>query len=236
MHILVTRPPHQAAGTKAALERLGHSCATQPLLEIEALDSPLPSEPFEGIILTSSNAAHALADLVKQGGRTDIPVLTTGKSSAQSVKKIGMTKVEFIEGSAIDLAASVPDWLTRNGLAPNLIYPCAESPAHDLTALLSNSHVRCAQWPVYRSVPVRKFVAETILALQTDKIDAVLLYSRRTAHTFVQLMQHNAISMKKLRAFVMSQDIFNALPEDLQVNTLYPSVPAEADLLALIEE
>ena len=231
MKILVTRPLHQAEAAAKALTGRGHSCVLQPLLDIQALNKPVPRELFNGIVLTSSNAVPALNDL---GTMSQVPILTTGRASALVVERDGYANVNYVEGSALDLVAHVPMWMSQHKLNDNLLYPCAESPAHNLTELLAAHNINCVQWPVYRAVPSSRFTPQTKRALQDQKIDAVLLYSKRIAHTFVQLMRQDEIPMNSLRAYVMSSDIFNALPEELQNRAHYPTKPIEDDLLNLI--
>ena len=234
MHVLITRPRHQTEATAAALAELGHTCSIEPPLEIRELQTAFPNGSFDGLILTSSNALPAMQNLIAQRKFDPLPVLTTGKASAEAAEQFGFKQVDYVVGSALDLVKQLPEWMAQHGLNGPLVYPCAESTAHDLGALLSAKDISCTHWPVYCSSPTSQFTETTKKALKAKKFDGVLLYSKRTAHTFVQLMQQDDISMVDLHVYLMSYDIFNALPKELQANAHYPDKPTEAGLLNLI--
>ena len=234
MHLLVTRPRHQAQSTAATLEARGHTVSIEPMLNVNPLATPMPDGNFDGVILTSANALPSLANQPKLEELLSLPVLTTGKATKSAALEHGFSNVEQNTGSALDLVAQVPDWMARHDVGNRILYPCAESTAHDLNALLAGQGVSCIHWPVYRTEPAHALSEATQRALQNNKIDAVLLYSKRTAHTFVQLMQQNNLAMEGLHAYVMSQDIYDALPKELQDHAQYPDKPVEADLMNLI--
>ena len=234
MHILVTRPGQQSKSTLKALEKLGHSGAIQPLLEISQLANPIPTGPFGGLIITSSNALPPLSSHAAGHHLEHLHVLTTGKASADATQRHGFASVDHMSGSALDLVEHVPAWMQKHAIKGKLLYPCAETTAHDLKALLKIKNIDCESWPVYRAQPVGQLSSAIKQELVNEKFDGVLLYSQRTAHTFVQLMRHNNIAMKGLRAYAMSRDIINVLPKDLQSDARYPTKPRESDLLNLI--
>ncbi|MCJ8311149.1 MAG: uroporphyrinogen-III synthase [Rhizobiaceae bacterium] len=234
MHILVTRPIHQANATAGALKVLGHVPTIEPMLVVDRLATAMPKGPFFGVILTSANALPILTDSAKARKALTLPVLTTGKATAQAARDAGFESVTAHPGSALDLVAHLPAWMEQNGLTSPLLYPCAETTAHNLNEILAEMGISCLHWPVYRTDVAKDFSQTTKQGLQDGHFDAVLLYSRRTAHTFVQLMRNNNLAMEGLRTYVMSKDIYEALPKELQTHAHYPNRPAEADLLHLI--
>jgi len=238
MHLLVTRPDHQAASTAALLKSMGHVCTIEPLLRIEPTHEAQPTGIVDGIILTSSNGLPALQQSLPDAFRRTIPLLTTGRATARAAEAVGFHSVDFVIGSALDLIERAPAWLADNklGRQARLIYPCAEVTARDLTELLSLSHIDCVTWPVYRTTSPARLSNSVETRLRAGKIDGVLLYSKRTAHTFVELMLQAEISIKGLRAFVLSREIYDALPEDLKANTEYPLQPDETALMQLVTE
>ena len=234
MHILVTRPIHQANATAEVLKARGHVPTIEPMLVVERLATPMPEGPFSGVILTSANALPMLTSSAEARGTLSLPVLTTGKATAQAARDAGFESVTAHPGSALDLVAHLPTWMEQNGLNGSLLYPCAETTAHNLNEVLAERGISCLHWPVYRTDAAKDFSRTAKQGLQNSHFDAVLLYSRRTAHTFVQLMRNNNLAMEGLRTYVMSKDIYEALPKELQTHAQYPNRPAEADLLHLI--
>jgi len=236
MHILITRPEGQAKKTGNALAQLGHSSANEPLLQIEPTLTPLPQGHHDALIVTSLNALAALDEAWPSQNRDEVPLLATGSTTARATKELGFSKSQHVSGSALDLIAKVPDWMEQNNLeaSSQLLYPGAETAAHDVAKLLSDLAINCHRWIVYRALPANQFSPRVKNALRHGDFDAVLLYSKRTAHTFVQLMRQNEISMVGLRAYVLSSEILDSLPEELKSNARCASQPSENELLGLI--
>lgn len=236
VHILVTRPRLQADKTAGSLIKLGHKVCREPLLKIETIQSQLPEVNIDGIILTSSNALPALDKTLTLEQRREVPVLVTGDATARAARDLGFTNTQHVAGSALDLVGKAREWMAQNNLDPtaHLLYPSAETLAHDIDELLSKIAILSHRWIVYRSVPSSRLSASTLNAFHNGEIDAVLLYSKRTAHTFVQLMRHHELSMSGLRAFVLSPEILESLPEELRNHAQCADQPNENALLSLI--
>ena len=240
MHILITRPKTQANKTATALQQRGHGFTIEPMLQINSIPSPLPTGRFDALIVTSINALPTLDINWPKHGRATVPVLATGAATASAARKMGFKNSQQVPdttaASSIDLIEAVPDWLRQNNLtdSAHLLYPSAETVARDVVALLANKAISCHQWAVYRAVPAARFTDPTKTALNRGEIDAVLLYSKRTAHTFVQLMREAEISMTGLRAYVLSHDILESLPQEMKALAHSANQPDEDSLLDLI--
>ncbi len=236
MRILITRPEVQADRTAKALAELGHSYVIEPLLLIESIETPVPAGNFDGLVLTSTNALPTLNATWPQEDRAEIPLMTTGAATAQAAKNLGFVKSQHVAGSALDLIDEIPNWMAQNGLPTDarLLYPCAETVAHDISHHLSKNNIQCDRWIVYRSSPAAQFSLSTQNALKRGEIDGVLLYSKRTAHTFVQLMQQHKIPMSGLRIYVLSREILQSLPDTLKNLARSAEQPEESELLRQI--
>ena len=136
----------------------------------------------------------------------------------------------------MDLVAYVPDWMKTVGLnqQSRLLYPCAEEVAHPIDKVLADQNILCQRWHVYRTIPVDRFTNKVESALHRGEFDGVLLYSPRTAHTFVQLLLQSNITIKDMRIYALSQQIVDILPKSLRNNAKFPSTPQESALLDLI--
>lgn len=238
MHLLVTRPAHQAQKTGLALADMGHSSTHQPMLTVERLDTPLPVviDSIRAVILTSTNAVQAITELWSTPSRSEIPVLTTGQETRRSAIDAGFTNAQSANGSALDLATQFPDWAKQQGLSPTdtVLYPCAEETAHDLQSLLKK-FADCIAWPVYRTVQIDTLSDDVASQLKNGQIDGVLLYSARTAQSFVSSLKRASIDGSAVRTYVLSKDIFNTLPEDMRSKSKYPERPEERLLLDLLD-
>ena len=235
-HILITRPTRQAGKTAKALRQLGHTCLVEPMLTIEPVSSQMPDGPFDGAIATSANALAALEKVWPVEERGSVPLLVTGSATAEAARNLGFIKTSHVAGSAIDLLDHVADWMAENhlGAEAHLLYPSAVVLAHDIAELLSMQSISCSRWVVYRAVAADNLSASVKKALASGEIDYVFLYSKRTAQTFVRLMQQNGLSLSNFRTLVLSQDILDSLPEDMKDHAKSAARPSEDEMFRLI--
>ncbi len=228
----------QSKKTAKLLMELGHTCTIEPLLKVEAIQNSNFQMPCSGILLTSSNAIPATRDHYSKSEREKIPVLTTGKSTAAAAEKAGFARVDYIQGSALDLVEKTPQWVDANQLNGDLplLYPCAEQTAHDIPALLARKNIHCTAQPVYRTVPRDRFTDKTELHLEKGGIDAVMLYSKKTADAFCKLVNQAGYVLPDITFYLLSKEIAQSLPKGLGRKMIYPIKPEENDLLALINQ
>ena len=227
MRILLTRPANVAEETAQTLQAAGHEVLLEPLLTVEALDVVLPNAKiYDGIILTSINAATAL-DLHWNTAR-HIPIFTTGIATEKAALKIGFTNTHSVEGSVVQLVDQLPEAMAGS----NLLYPCAETTAHNVEKLLADRDINCTPWPVYRTVETSCFSNSARKALAAGTVDAVLLYSARTAACCARLIENEKLLAPT--AYCLSEQVAAALPDALRSNCKFPDQPTEKNLLALL--
>src|ERR671930_465935 len=104
MKLLVTRP--QGERTAAALRARGHDPLLAPLLRIEPIDVDLAGT-FVAVVLTSVNAARALATHSQRAELTKLPMFAVGQRSAQAAREIGFENVTSADGDITDLAGLI---------------------------------------------------------------------------------------------------------------------------------
>jgi hypothetical protein len=78
MRLLVTRPEPDAERTAAVLRARGHDVVVAPVLRIEPVAAEFSRGPFAGVIMTSANAAQAIAAHPRLGELTALPVFAVG--------------------------------------------------------------------------------------------------------------------------------------------------------------
>jgi len=238
MHILITRPKLQANKTALALQSKGHTCDIEPLLTIEHIQTSQLKGDFKGLIITSSNVTSALSQLAAIDDLKPLPVLSTGKTTQDTLHEAGFENVENVQGSALTIADNAKDWMKRQGLKENdrILYPCAEVIAHDLSVEFRKRGLVCVKWPVYRSVPSIVLSDHVRDSLSNNEYDAVLLYSKRTAETFVSLLNQMASPPDALFVYALSKDIVAGLTFESQLTVNCPKLPSEDALLALLDD
>ena len=133
MRLLVTRPEADAERTAAALRARGHTVVVAPLLRIEPVeDADIAAGPFAAILVTSANAAPAIARHQRFAELRALPVFAVGGRSAQAMRAAGFADVTSADGDVSDLAPlgrrSASKAEPRSSILPARIVP-AISPA-----------------------------------------------------------------------------------------------------------
>jgi len=181
MRILITRPEPDNARTAAALQARGHRAVLAPLMRIKPLTPDLGDGPFAALVLTSANAARALAGHPQRAAIIDLPVFAVGGATADAARAAGLRRIETAGGDAVDLARIIA--AQPHGRSEPLLYLAGETRAADVVGMLA-AHGRQTQLAVvYRAVP-RALSAEAAQMLAAGEIDVVAHYSRRSALLF----------------------------------------------------
>jgi uroporphyrinogen-III synthase len=184
LRVLITRPVAEAQALARRLEVLGHDILIEPLLTIEPLPAVLDLKGVQAIALTSTNAAPAL------GAATHLPVFAVGAASAAAARAAGCLRVESAGGDAASLARLIV--ASCRPEAGAILHPCGTEVREGLAAALSAAGFRVRRQEVYRALPAQAFSAATCAALRQG-IDAVLLFSPRTARIFAELVVRHAL-------------------------------------------
>src|SRR5262249_11037217 len=93
MRLLVTRPQGDGERTAARLRARGHTVTLAPLLRVEAVDFELPREPLSAVVMTSANAARAVAGHPRREALVALPAFTVGRHTAEAARAAGFRDV-----------------------------------------------------------------------------------------------------------------------------------------------
>lgn len=182
MRVLVTRPSADAERTAARLAARGHAPVIAPLMRVV----PVPAELPAGIVALLATSANAFVGFTATPAERTLPVFCVGERTADAARAAGHPFVESADG---DVEALVRLVLTRfDEDAGPLAYLAGEERTGDLEGRLARLGFAVEVRVVYRALPVEAFDAPTIAALAAG-VDAVLLYSRRTADIFSGLIR-----------------------------------------------
>ena len=86
MRIAVTRPQTDGERTAANLRARGHEVLLAPLMRIEPVIADL-GRGFAAVIVTSANAASAIADHPARAVLLKLPVYAVGRRSAEAARR-----------------------------------------------------------------------------------------------------------------------------------------------------
>ncbi len=193
VRLLVTRPDPDGAETAAALRALGHEVLRQPLLRIEPVaNAELGSGPWGAVVMTSANAAVAIASHPCRDRLIRLPAFVVGRRTAAAARAAGFAEVRSADGDVAGLAAVVAGAMSDPTLP--VLYLAGEDRVGDLEGRLAAQGLSVRTAVVYRAVMEARLDAAICAALAQGRIDGVLHYSRRSAEAFVAAAEAAGLS------------------------------------------
>jgi len=182
MRLLLTRPQAEAERTAAALRARGHEVVIAPLMQIEALpDADLRGGQWAAILVTSANAAAAIAADARCESLRSLPVFAVGERSAAAMRGAGFAEVASADGDAGDLARLLANRLRAPA---SLLYLSGADRSRDLAGVLSASGFAVHTAVIYRAVAAAALPGAAAEALR-GRLDGVLHFSRRSAEAYI---------------------------------------------------
>lgn len=233
MRLLLTRPIAEAERTAAALRARGHDALLAPMLTIENRpDAEIDEGPFAALLLTSGNAARALALHPRRGAVTGLRCFAVGRQTAQAARDAGFTDVLSADGDGGDLAQLVAREVADKSRP--LLYLAGDDRARDMAAEIAPAGLRLETVAIYRAVAAKHFEAPVIEALGDGRIDGAMHYSRRTTRIFVDCARASGLTQAAadLRHFCLSARAAEPLSE---IGVTQVSVAARRDEQAMLE-
>lgn len=227
MRLLVTRPQGDGERTAALLRARGHAVELAPLLRIEPLDFELPDISWRAVVMTSANAARAVARHPRREALTALEAFTVGRHTGDAARAAGFRTVHSAGGDKDDLA----DLLRARagaGSAP-LLYLAGEDRAGDLAA-----DVPVVTVIAYRALKVERFPPAVAAALARGALDGVLHFSARTAQAYLDCAARERILEHALAPvhFCLSRQVARPLSA---AGAAAVRIAARADEAAMIE-
>ena len=238
MRLLVTRPEPDNARTAEALRARGHDVTLAPVLRVAPeVGADLGDGPWAAVLITSANAARAVAEHPRNETCLRVPAFCVGGRSAEAARAAGFAEVVSANGDAGDLARLVAAHAAAR--APNhpLLWLAGEDRAGDLAGALAPHGITVRTVTIYRAVAETALPAEARDALAGGAIDGVLHYSRRSADAFEAIAMAAGIDLKSLptKHYCLSAQVAAPLRQLGIAAVVVAARPDEAALLALLD-
>jgi uroporphyrinogen-III synthase len=230
VRLLVTRPEPDGERTAAALRVRGHEATLAPLLRIEPVEFALPEKSWSAVVMTSANAARAVASHPRREMLTELEAFTVGRHTAEAAHAAGFRTVHSSEGDKDDLAdllrARVGE---RSG---PLLYLAGEDRAGDLAI----RGVPMMTVVAYRAVKVERFAPAVATALAQGALDGVLHFSARTAQAYLDCAARERLRERALVPvhFCLSRQVAQPLVVAGATTIRVAPQPDEAAMIDLI--
>ena len=186
--ILITRPLIDAQNDAEIFERAGYETWIEPLLIIQKTNQNIERPPqHSALIFTSANAVR----LFKTNDKTT-PVYTVGPNTKKAAIESGYKTIQSADGNAKNLLQLIKQTGDKN---TSLLFPRGEHTAFPLAQKLREDGYHVIEHISYTATPASEFSQELITHIQQDSVQAVTIYSKRTAENFITLIkQHNLLA------------------------------------------
>jgi uroporphyrinogen-III synthase len=233
MRLLVTRPEPDGERTASELRSRGHDVLLAPMLRIAAIpNADFGDRPWAGILITSANAARAVAAHRRLGELAGLPVVAVGRSSAEAARQVGFREAISADGDGRDLVRQVAARFV--GSPAPLLYLAGEDRARDLVGELAAFGVTVRPVVVYRSEKVAGFPSPVHAALEAGRVDGVMHFSRRSVENYVDCARGMLDRALAPIHYCMSARAAEPLKAAGVATIRVASRPDEAALLALV--
>jgi len=233
VRLLITRPEPDAQRTAATLRARGHTVILAPLMRVEPIASvQIGAGPWAAILVTSANAAHAIAANENRAALIGVPLFAVGERSAQAMRAVGFADVTSAAGNVNDLAKLVA---TRLKPPARLLYLAGEERSGDLAGDVRAKGFAVETVVVYRAVAAAVLPQAAGDALASG-VDGVLHFSRRSAEAYVNAARCAGLLAMALKAahFCLSSPIAEPLERaGAEIIRIAPT-PTEAALIDLV--
>lgn len=234
MRFLVTRPQPECRRTADQIRAAGHIADEAPLLEFRA-EAPahLDLKAVSALVFTSGRALEALAGHRQPDHLFDLPVFTVGDRTAAACRQAGFKSVSSAHGDAAALARLVAAnrHVVEGG---RVLYPAARDRSTDFEALLDARGIKCETVVVYRMEAAAALAGDVRNTVCEGGYDGILVYSRRTAETLLQLLRSGCSDpiFSGLCVYAISQQAAEPLSGYMSVEAA--DVPSEKALMELV--
>jgi uroporphyrinogen-III synthase len=231
MRVLVTRPLPDGERTAATLRAKGHDVLLAPLIQVRPIPAVLAGN-WSAVIITSANALRVVSKDQLTPLLT-LPLYAVGGRSADAARAAGFREVRTAQGDADALVRLIAERYA-NEAAPHL-YLAGEHRAADIEGALAAKGVKVATVVVYRNMTMG-YPPELIRALEQNRIDAVLHFSRRSADNFVIGARTSGLVTQALapKQLCLSAQVAEPVTAAGAHSVAIARRPDEASLLALL--
>jgi uroporphyrinogen-III synthase len=237
MAVLVTRPHPDNEATARALRDRGFAAVLAPMLRFEPV-MPVDDlgDGHGAIIVTSANAFRAVESQL--AGLLHLPVFAVGEHTASEARRLGFGKVIAARGDATKLRdrvrKEVGNTLGSNG---RLLYLAGADLSRDLAGGLAGHGFEVETRTTYRMVAVSGFPREIREAITANEVDAVLHYSQRSAHAFLEAVRADGVEISALAVpqCCISANVAAVLREAGALRVLAAASPDENALFGTLE-
>ncbi len=212
MNILITRPLIDAEDLMGKLFSLGHKIIHVPTLKISSTDlKPINPDKYDAFIFTSANAIRSLK-LVKEDKNK--LCFCVGMITEKIVRQKGYSNTVSAGGTVNALKNIIlnSDHLNKKKV---LGYFCGDNLSSDLDLEIRKEGYQVEKIINYRSEKIKELNKDTNKIIEDFPPDIILVYSKRSAESFIELMKKYSLNglMTASRVMCISEKVFKVFKE-----------------------
>lgn len=240
MAVLVTRPAPDNQKTAGALRAAGYDVLLAPMLRFEPVQFDIDeNEAPTGIVLTSANAARAMAASKLAARLRKLPVFAVGDHTAAVARAAEFSDVLSAGADSAALREMIVARLAARsgGPAPGaLLYLAGENLSRDLDRELALHGLTLITKTAYRMAQVHSLPPEVGEAFAKGRIDAVMHFSARSARAFVDAVRDRGLEVGALALpqLCMSAHVASVLREAGAGRIVVAEHPDESRLIDVL--
>ena len=234
--ILLTRPHTASEQWAALLAEVGFASVIDPLLIIEPTYVARPRGKFVAVIFTSANA---VASLKESHAHMDdlilLPCFCVGAATGRAAHRAGFLDVHEGASDGLTLAHLLTTDLAAK--CGHLLHIAGDIVKEDMERALRIDGFTFRRWSVYRALAREGFGTESQALLREGKIDAIPVFSARSAQLLVAALEKNHLedACRRLIAVALSQAVANVLETISWRRLCVAEAPSESQVLALLQ-
>jgi uroporphyrinogen-III synthase len=227
-----------AARTASAVIERGHQAYLYPLINLEPIDTAIPTENFNSLIITSEAVFEVGAPLFDF---QDMPLFTVGERTQRRARESGFTNLHDGELTSRELLMAIlKKYPQKNSKPKRWLYITGKDRKKDLEEGLAQAGHVITPWEVYRAVAAVHLPSSLVGLFKKGRIDTVLHYSLRSARIFRQLMARDSLQDLEpaLRHILISETLKDAFPscDSCAFDLHIASSPTEEAMLTLLDQ
>ncbi len=186
----------------------------------------------QGVLFTSANGVRAFADVMAPP--PGVPAYVVGPATAKAARATGWRDVEIAGGNVEALALLVAE--TASPEAGTLLHISGKAAAGDLVGALAQHGFEARRVIAYDAAKTERMPESALAAFLEGTIDAVLLFSPRSARTYLDALEGAGLLDKArgVKAFCLSHAVAHVLQGHIEAPLVVAPEPQTTHLLALL--
>lgn len=227
--ILITRPQPEAQEFANEIAQMGIGAIISPVVKITPLKYASPKiEQFKAIIFTSINGVR----FFKADDFYGYPVLCVGTRTAAAARELGYKVIASAES-----AEALTRLIKAQGFeaGSKLLYVRGEDIAFDFVSALPEF---IWSWViVYNAKPLSEISFEAKIAIENNKIQAVVFFSKRSAELFINIVKREKLqpALSALKALCMSQSVLECVQPTMWECVYVSKTPDREAMVSLVK-